>query len=97
MTSGPDHAFLWSGGTMTDLNAFAAPGWVLQSAQSISDTGYITGFGQFDPNGGDASDSVTRAFVLAPNAIGASVPEPGVIALGVGAASFGLALFRRRK
>ncbi len=48
MSSGPYHAFLWSGGVMTDLNALLSPsssGWVLEEANGINDHGQIAGFG----------------------------------------------------
>jgi probable HAF family extracellular repeat protein len=54
------YAFLWSGGTMKDLNQLIPPGsgWFLASAQSINDTGQIVGIGTF--NGQE------RAFLLTP-------------------------------
>ena len=84
------HAFLFSGGVMTDLNSVIAPGsgFTLLSAQSISDTGYITGYGNV---GGQ-----THAFLLTPQVT--AVPEPATLAsVGFGLiAGLGVALHRRR-
>lgn len=54
-------AFVWSAGTLTDLNSRipAGSGWTLQNANAISDSGRIVGSGLF---GGK-----TRAFLLIPN------------------------------
>jgi hypothetical protein len=63
------HAFLYSGGVMTDLNTLIDPtsGWVLQTAQAINDSGQITGYGII---GGQ-----THAFLLTP------IPEPSSVVL----------------
>ena len=48
------HAVYWGGdGTAIDLNSFIDPnnGWLLTQAFAISDTGWIAGVGQFDPDG----------------------------------------------
>lgn len=86
-TPGVTHAFLYDErlGGMVDLNEYVDPndlaGWTLVQANAISDTGYITGYG--DHNG------FHRAFLLAP------VPEPAsgfLLAMGTGF----LALRRRK-
>ena len=43
------HAFLYSAGTLTDLNTLIAAktGWVLDQANSINDKGQIVGFGSY--------------------------------------------------
>jgi probable HAF family extracellular repeat protein len=77
IAGGADHAFLYSGGQMFDLNSLIAPGsgFTLVQALGISDTGYITGYGT-------AADGTTHAFLLTP----LSVPEPcGLVLLGTGA------------
>jgi probable HAF family extracellular repeat protein len=89
MGNAADHAFLWSAGVgMVDLNTFAPADWTLGFAVGISDSGIITGFGT-NPQGQD------RAFLLSPTAT--AVPEPGIAALGAGAAAFGLIALRRRR
>lgn len=81
-TSTANHpgAFLYSGGQMTDLNTLIASnsGWQLQYATSISNNGYITGYGSL--NGG-----ADQAFLLTPQV----VPEPGMIVIAVIAVGFG--------
>lgn len=73
-------AFLYTDGTMYDLNELIEPGsgWVLEGAGGINDAGQIIGAGHFGIGGG------TRGFLLTP------VPEPGgavlVAALGAAAA-----------
>src|SRR5262249_50580395 len=44
------HAFLYSGGVMTDLNDLlpAGSGWVLTEAEAINDAGQIAGTGMFN-------------------------------------------------
>jgi probable HAF family extracellular repeat protein len=56
------HAFLYSGGNMTDLNSRISSysGWTLLSANGINDSGEIVGQG-INPSG------MSRAFLLVPN------------------------------
>ena len=44
-----DHAMVWSGGTMKDLNTLVrnGAGWLLTSATGVDDTGAIVGTGSF--------------------------------------------------
>jgi len=74
------HAFLYSGGVMTDLNTLITPnsGFLLDYANGISDTGFITG-------AGTNSAGFQYAFLLTPNAP-AAVPEASTTV------SFGLLL-----
>ena len=85
-------AVVWgTDGVAIDLNTLLAPnsGWVnLYDARSISDTGWITGLGLFDPDGTGGQAAYDRAFLL-------QVPEPAslpVLALGMTAL-----LSRRRR
>jgi probable HAF family extracellular repeat protein len=83
---GTDHAFLYRGGQMFDLNDLIAPGsaFTLGVAYGISDNGYIAGTG-IAPNG------QTHAFLLTP------VPEPaGWVLLGTGAVALLGYTMRRR-
>jgi probable HAF family extracellular repeat protein len=63
--NGNDHAFIYSAGSMIDLNSLINPslGWTLQSAQDINNAGQIVGYGLDSTGQG-------RAFLLTP------VPEP---------------------
>lgn len=90
--SGPDvyandsinsHAFIYDT-QMRDLNQMipANSGWVLNAANAINDSGWITGFGTINGQ--------PHAFVLTP------VPEPSGLLLA-GAALAGGWLFRRRR
>ncbi len=76
-------AFLFSNGVMTDLNSLIAPGsgFILSTAEGISNTGFITGVG-FDKGG-------QYSFLLTP--MNAPVPEASttisfglLLALGLG-------------
>jgi probable HAF family extracellular repeat protein len=55
------HAFLWSEGTMTDLNDDlpAGSGWTLRNAVGVNDAGQIVGYG-INP------DNQTHAYLLTP-------------------------------
>ena len=49
-----DRAVYWNAdGSIVDLNTLISPnsGWLLTRARAISDSGWITGFGMFDPDG----------------------------------------------
>src|SRR5262245_19195204 len=54
-----------------DLNTLIDPatGWTLTDAQHISDTGWIVGSGDFDPDGPGGQDAYQRLFLM-------HVPEP---------------------
>jgi hypothetical protein len=77
-----EHAVYWTAdGAAHDLNLLidANSGWVLNRANSISDTGWITGVGMYDPDGEGGQDAYQRLFLL-------QLPEPsalGAIALGL--------------
>jgi len=61
------HAVVWKpNGTPVDLNKLLPPnsGWQLFSAYSISDTGWITGIGFFQPPGYDVSYSYPRLYSM---------------------------------
>lgn len=72
-------AFLWSAGTMTDLNTHVtASGWVLEAATGINDHGRIIGTGSFN--------GYPRAFMLVPRCgvadivgLGATPPADGIL------------------
>jgi len=80
------HAFLYSGGTMRDLNTLIDPssGWILDTARGINDSGQIAG------SGFRVGDEFTRyAVLLTP------IPEPSsfvLAALGL----IGLVAWKRR-
>jgi probable HAF family extracellular repeat protein len=83
-----NHAFLYSGGVLHDLNDLIDPlsGWALASATALNDRGWITGYGTI---GGQ-----THAFLLTPNA----VPEPASWAMMiVGFGMVGGAMRRKRR
>ena len=99
------HAFLYTGtpgvdGQMIDLDAWLdannpAEGakWTLFEAQGLSDTGWITGRGTYDPDGPGGVDASNRAFLLDASAL---VPEPGAIGFLTLAAGFSLLRRSRR-
>jgi probable HAF family extracellular repeat protein len=86
-TGSANHAFLYSNGTTTDLNALINPasGWTLQSATAINDNSWIVGYG-LNPSGQQ------DAFLLTPT------PEPSSFLL-LGVAAIGLLgwAWRRRQ
>jgi hypothetical protein len=62
-----DHAVVWrTDGSALDLNTLIDPasGWILREAKAISDTGWITGSGVYDPDGIGGQASFYRAFLL---------------------------------
>lgn len=67
--NGENRAFLYTNGTMIDLNTLIDPasGWVLNSANAINDFGQIAGTGTFNGQ--------QRAFLLTP------VPEPSSVVM----------------
>jgi probable HAF family extracellular repeat protein len=68
LADGSLHAFLWSGGSMRDLNSLipANSGWVLEDATGVNDAGQICGDG--------THKGKTRAFLLTP--AGRSAKQP---------------------
>lgn len=99
-------AFLYTGtpgagGQMINLNAWLdannpaeGPKWYLVSAQAITDTGWITGFGSYDPDGPGDLAAVGRAFLLDGSSL---VPEPGALSVLTVAAAVSLVPRRRRR
>jgi probable HAF family extracellular repeat protein len=98
------HAFLYTGtpgagGQMIDLdiwlnatNPTEGAKWMLSGASGLSDTGWITGTGSYDPDGPGGVAAAERAYLL--DASSLVVPEPsGLAPLGVAAVS----LLRRRR
>lgn len=78
-------AVYWApGGEIVDLNTLIAPdsGWTrLLVAQSVSDTGWIAGWGLYDPDGDGPATNYVRLFSMQVT----SVPEPGgILALALG-------------
>lgn len=92
---GAQHAFLYTGGTMTDLNSLIDPtlGFTLNYAYGISNNGYITGVGVIN--------NQSHAFLLKLTADsgGTVAPEPAAIVpfalMGMGLA--GMILKARKK
>jgi len=96
-----NHAFAYvgipgAGGTMIDLNSYLAAvdpadaaHWQLEIASSISDTGWIAGWGIYN----NGTSSTSKAFEL--DASSLVVPEPACLSLA--AATVGFALLRRRE
>src|SRR5262249_6060143 len=69
------YAVLWnSDGVAIDPNTLIGPdsGWTLTSAIGISDTNWVTGYGDFDPDGAGPLDAYSRAFLLDVSSV---VPE----------------------
>ncbi len=63
-------------GTVVDLNTLIDPdsGWLLTNATAISDTGWIAGIGNYDPDGSGGQDAYQRLFVT--QILATAVPEP---------------------
>jgi hypothetical protein len=81
-------AVYWgANGIPVDLNSLIDPasGWFLKTATAISDTGWIFGIGQYDPDGAGGQAAYDRAFIL-------QVPEPSAMVLAAfgGVAAFAL-------
>ncbi len=77
LTSGAQHAFLYTNGVMVDLNSLIDPaeGWVLSGATGINDAGQIVGYG-FNSSG------QTDAYLLTPvtnQAVITTPPPAGVL------------------
>ena len=71
-TTGPNRAFLYSGGVLYDLSRLiTSPGVLMTEARAVSDNGYIVGTAILDGH--------SHAVALVPNV--AAVPEPGSVAL----------------
>ena len=86
-TNGPFHAFLYTVGTMYDLNSLldsSGIGWTLEDAEAINDNGWIAANGLI---GG-----VQHGLLLTP------VPEPSALVLAAfGIAGLGFWIFRLHK
>jgi uncharacterized membrane protein len=86
------HAVLWgTDGVPVDLNSLIDPssGWTLTQATDISDTGWILGAGQFDPDGAGSRAAYSRMFLM-------QVPEPSTLAL-LALGAVGICLHRARR
>lgn len=78
-------------GAAVDLNTLIDPasGWTLTSACAISDAGWISGLGQYDPDGPGGLDAYRRLFLM-------QIPEPATMAL-VALGGLGALVRRRRR
>lgn len=83
---GRNHPFLYSNGSIVDLNSLlpSGSGWELLQAHGIDDRGDIVGYGTLN--------GVEQAFLLRPTI----TPEPGPVALLLGATIPGVAFLSRR-
>ncbi len=83
-------ALLWDqAGSLTDLNSLIDPsyGWKLQFASYISDNGWISGRGLYDPDGVGGVNAYLRGYTL-------QIPEPTASMMLV---SSGLLVLRRKR
>lgn len=74
-------AVLWkTDGSAIDLNTLISPtsGWTLTEARGISDTNWVTGYGDFDPDGTGPTGAYQRPFLLDVSSV---VPEPSSLVL----------------
>lgn len=96
LNDGSVHAVIWSpDGEVLDLNTLlpADSGWLLQSANSISDTGWVTGMALYQPEGLPSDYAYSRLFSMQ---LSLPVPEPTpTLLLAMGLAT--LAVMRRRR
>lgn len=80
-----------------DLNSLIHPasGWLnLSEARGISNTGWVTGYGTYDPDGMGGNAPYTRMFLLNINDI-VNVPEPtSLVLFGLSALGLGMVRFR---
>ena len=85
----PERAFLYSSGTMYDLNDLIVDGsgWTLETAWDINDSSQIIGNGTFN--------NQSHSFLLTP--VQSAVPEPASIILCTTALIVGLAFVRGRR
>ncbi|MBN2580300.1 MAG: DUF3466 family protein [Pirellulales bacterium] len=85
-------AVLWGDdGAAVDLNTLIAPdsGWTLSEAWGISNTGWVAGIGDYDPDGAGGQEPYVRAFLV-------QVPEPSGLTLLIGVL-LGAFFWRRRR
>jgi uncharacterized membrane protein len=85
------HAAVWRpDGSAIDLNSLIDPssGWVLTSARDISNTGWVSGIGLYDPDLGGPAEAYGRGFLI-------QLPEPSSAAAVL--ASAAACLLRRRR
>ncbi len=83
--------YLYRNHTLTNLNDFVVgTGWTINSTFLITNDNSIYGEG-IDPNGYES------LFLLTPNAVPAAVPEPGALALLVGAGLSTVGLLTRKR
>src|SRR5262245_20107136 len=76
------HAMLWKlDGAAIDLNTLIDPnsGWTLTEADAISGTNWVSGLGNFDPDGPGPLAAYQRSYLLDASSI--AVPEPSTFAL----------------
>lgn len=96
-TSLGEKAVLWApDNSVLDLNTLLDPGsgWTLTSASSITNTGWVSGIGSYDPDGAGPLSAYSTVFRL--NVPQAAVPEPTAAFLTVLTAA-GTLLRRRRR